>query len=98
MSNRQLTRTPLDQPSLIVFPALFANTVNLESMAGGLVVVFAAYFLLQPVHFRGEEFDRSAAIGAHHVVMTAAIVLVFVAGNAVVEGDFAGQSAFGKQL
>src|SRR6185437_4201011 len=85
----------LYQSSSVVFSAFFANTIDLEGMASGLVMMFAADFLLQAVHFRGEKLDGSAAIGAHHVVMTAAIVLVFVAGNPIVEGDFAGQSAFG---
>ena len=31
-------------------------------------------------------------------MMAAAVVLVLVAGNAVVEGDFAGQAAFGEEL
>ena len=35
---------------------------------------------------------------AHHVVMAAAVVLVLVAGNAIVEGDFTRQSALGQQL
>ena len=30
--------------------------------------------------------------------MAAAIVLVLVAGDAIVEGDFAGQAAFGQQF
>lgn len=98
MSNRKLTRTGLNHSSPVVFPAFFANTVDLEGMASGLVMVFAADFLLQAVHFRRKEFDGSAAVGADHVVMAAAVVLVFVASNPVVEGDFTGQSALGQQL
>ena len=37
-------------------------------------------------------------LGADHVVMAAAVVLVLVAGDAVVKGDFAGQAALGQQL
>ena len=46
----------------------------------------------------GKEFDRTAAIGADHVVMAAAVVLVLVACDAVVESDFAGQAALRQQL
>ncbi len=67
-------------------------------MAGGGVVVSAAYFLLQLIHFSGKEFDRAAALGANHVVMAAPVVLVLVTGNAVVEGYFAGEPGFGQQL
>lgn len=58
----------------------------------------AADFLFQLLHFAREEFDGSSAFGTDHVVMAAAVVLVFVAGDAVVEGDFAGQSALGEQF
>jgi hypothetical protein len=67
-------------------------------VAGGGVVVPAADFLLQLVHFARKKFHRTAALGADHVVMAAPVVLVLVAGDAVVEGDFAGQSALGQQF
>ena len=51
-------------------------------------------FLLQAADFGRKELHRAATLGADHVVVAAAVVLVFVAGNAIVEGDFAGQSAF----
>src|SRR5258708_40177344 len=67
-------------------------------MACRSVVVSATYFLLQLIHFARKEFHRTAAFGANHVVMAAAVVLVLVTGDAIVEGDFAGQSAFGQKL
>jgi len=67
-------------------------------MAGRAVVEFAAYFLLQTVDFRGEKLDRTAAPGADHVVVAAAVVLMLETGLAVVEFNFAGQTAFGEQL
>ena len=83
---------------MVLFAAVFADTVDLEGVAGGEVVVFAADFLLQLADLLGEKFDRTAAFGADHVVMAAAVVLVLVAGDAVVEGDFAGQAALRQQF
>jgi hypothetical protein len=78
--------------------ALLADSVDLEGVAGGGVVVTATDFLLDLADLLREKFDRTAAFGADHVVMAAAVVLVLVPRNAVVKGDFAGQSAFGQQL
>ncbi len=58
----------------------------------------AADFLLQQIDLAREKFHRTSALGAHHVVMAAAIVLVLVTGDAIVEGDFAGQSTLGQQF
>src|SRR5579862_3971816 len=78
--------------------AFFADAINLERVAGGEIVVFPANFLLELARFLGKELHRAAAVSANHVVMAAAIVLVLIAGNAVVKGNFAGQAAFGEQL
>lgn len=67
-------------------------------MARRQVVVFPADFLFQLFKFRGEEFHRRATFGADHVVVSAAVVLVLVAGDAVVEGDFGGEPALGEEL
>jgi hypothetical protein len=56
-------------------------------------MVFAADFLFELADFLGKEFDRTPTVGADHMVMAAAVVLVLVAGDAVVEGHFAGQAA-----
>ena len=61
-------------------------------------MIFAADFLLKLADFLGKEFDRTAAIGADHVVMAAAVVLMLVAGDAVVEGDLAGQTTLRQQF
>ena len=61
-------------------------------------MVLAPDFLLQAVNLRGEEFDRAAALGADHVMMAAAVVLVLVARDPVVKGNLTSQSAFGQQL
>src|SRR6476660_607283 len=60
--------------------------------------MFATNFMLDTLYFVGEEFHRAAAFGANHVMVIAAIVLMFVARNTVVEGHFAGQTALRKQL
>lgn len=78
--------------------AVFANAVNLEGMAGGQIVIFSPDFLLQMAHLRRKEFDRTATIRAHHVVMTTAVVLMLIAGDSVVKGYLAGQTAFRQQL
>jgi hypothetical protein len=57
-------------------------------------MIFAADLLLQLADFRRKELDRTAAIGANHVVMVATVVLMLVAGDAVMESNFAGQAAF----
>jgi hypothetical protein len=61
-------------------------------------MILAADVLLQLADFLGKKFDRTATVGANHVVMAAAVVLVFVACDAVVEGDFAGQAALCQQF
>jgi hypothetical protein len=61
-------------------------------------MVLASDLLLDFSDFLGEKFDRCAALGADHMVMTAAIVLVLITRNAVVESDFAGQPATGEEF
>lgn len=82
----------------MIAPTLLANTVNLKCVAGGFVVMFAADLLLQLAYFGRKEFHRTAAFCAHHVMVTAAIVLVLVTSNAVVKGDLTCQPAFGQQF
>src|SRR5439155_9710343 len=77
---------------------VFADTVDLESVATGFVVMLAPDLLLELVDFRREEFDRTAAIGADHMMMAAAAVLMFVAGDAVMKSHFAGESALSQQF
>src|SRR5277367_2993515 len=67
-------------------------------MSGGEVVVSAADFLLQLVDFMREKLNRTAALGAHHVVMAAPVVLMLEARDAVVKSDLAGQPALGQQF
>ena len=67
-------------------------------MAGGDVVVFASDLAFELAYFLREKFHGTAAVGADHVVMAAAIVLVFVSSDAVVKGDFAGESALGEEF
>jgi hypothetical protein len=61
-------------------------------------VVFAANFLLELTDFRRKEFHRTSTLGANHVVVAAAVVLMLVPGDAVVERYFAGQATLGQQL
>src|SRR5438270_10335923 len=88
----------LDNPPWRFLATLFAHTINLEGVAASLVVVFATDLLLQFIHFRREELNRAAAVGADHVVMAAAVVLVLITRDAVVKGHFAGESALGKKF
>lgn len=60
--------------------------------------MLAADLLFQAIDFRREEFHGSSARCADHVVMAAPIVLMLIASDAVVECDFAGQSALGEQF
>jgi hypothetical protein len=57
-------------------------------------MIFVADLLPQLADFRGKELNRTAAIGTYHVVMAATVVLMLESGDAVVEGNFAGQPAF----
>jgi hypothetical protein len=61
-------------------------------------VIAASDFLFEYPDFLRKKFYRAAALGADHVVMAAAVVLVLEARNPIVKGDFAGQSAFGEQF
>ena len=79
-----------DYLARLLHTAIFAHSVDLKGVASGSVVVLASDLLLQVVHFRREELHRAAALGTHHVMMAASVVLVLEAGNTVVEGDFAG--------
>jgi len=83
---------------VVLLAAVFADSINLKCVSGCEVAVLAADFLLELADFLGKELNGAAAIGADHVVVAAAVVLVLVAGDAVVEGDFAGQAAFRQQL
>ena len=83
---------------MVLLAAVFANSINLKGVASGGVVVFVSDFLFELADLLGKKFDGTAASSANHVVMAAAVVLVLVAGNAVVERDFTGQAAFGEQF
>jgi hypothetical protein len=83
---------------LALLAAILADAVDLKCMARSQVTVFSPNFLFQMAHFLGEKLHRTAALGANHVVMAAPVVLVLIAGDAVMECDFAGQSALGQQF
>ena len=87
-----------DSPSIALLSAFFANAINLKGVAGSLVAMPAPKFLFDLPYLFGEEFDGRAALRTHHVVMAAPVVLVFIARDAVVESDFAGQTAAGEKL
>lgn len=87
-----------DYLARLLLAAIFAHPVDLKGVAGGGVMVLASDLLLQVVHFGREKFYRTAALGTHHVMVAAPVVLVFEARNAIVKGDFAGQSALRQQL
>ena len=85
-------------PSCGFLAAVLADAIDLEGVSGRSVMVPAADFLFQLIDLVGKKFHRASALGAHHVVMAAPVVLMLVAGDAIVKGDFAGQSAFREQL
>jgi len=62
-------------------------------MTRSRIVVLATNLLFQSIDFRRKELDRTAACGAHHVMMAAAVVLVLVAGDSVVESHLAREAA-----
>ena len=84
--------------SIRLLSTFFANAVDLESVAGGDVTMFVSDLPLDHSDFLREEFDRGAALGTYHVVMTAAVVLVFITRDAVVKCNFTGQAATGQKL
>src|ERR1035437_9862001 len=86
------------QGALLLLLAPLAYTVDLESVARRQVLVLAANFLLNAFDIARKELHRAAAFGANHVMMVAAIVLLFITGHAVIESNFAGQPALGQQL
>jgi hypothetical protein len=88
----------LNDPPTTLLLAFVADAVDLEAVPRGEIVELLADLLLQLLQFRSEEFHRTTAFRADHVVMAAAVVLVLVARDAVVEGDFAGESAFGEKF
>jgi len=61
-------------------------------------MVPASDLLLELSHFLGEKLDRRSALSTHHVMMAAAIVLVFITGDAIMKGNFAGKPATGQKL
>jgi hypothetical protein len=61
-------------------------------------MMLAADLLFYLADFRREEFHRGATFGAHHVVMTAAVVLMLVTSDAIVESDLASESGAGQEL
>src|SRR6266496_977127 len=82
--------------AIALLSALFADTVNLKGVAGGHEAMLAADLVLELANFGREKFHRGATLGAHHVVMAAPVVLMLVAGDAVVKCNFAGQAATGQ--
>jgi len=83
---------------MILLATVFADPINLKRVSRSEVVILAADLLLEFADFLREKFHRTAALGADHVVMAATVVLMFVAGDAVVKGDFAGQATLGEKF
>jgi len=67
-------------------------------VARGIKVVFAPDLFFQLDYLGRKELHGSAAICADHVVMAAAVELVFIAGHAVRKWNCAGQAALCQQL
>src|SRR5262245_29386069 len=88
----------LDRFARTLLAAVFADAVDLEVMAGSVEAIFAADLFLQLAYLRREELHRGAAFGTDHVMMAAAVELVFVAGGAVRERNSARQPALGQKF
>ena len=80
---------------MILFAAIFADTVDLESVAGGEVVILLADLLFQLTNLLRKKFHRTAAFRANHVMVAAPVVLMFVASDAIMKGHFTGKTALG---
>ena len=78
--------------------ARLADTIHLKVVARGHVVVFASNLFLYLVDLRRIELHRAPALRANHMMMAATVVLMLVAGHAVLEGHLARQSALRQQL
>ena len=78
--------------------ALGTQAIDLKGVARGQEVMAAADLAFQSGHLGGKKLDGTAALGADHVMVAAAVVLVLIAGDAVVESDLAGESAISQQL
>lgn len=78
--------------------AIFADAVNLEVMARGVEMIFTANLFFQLVYFRREKLNRSVALRADHVMVIAAVELVFITRHAVREWDSASQSTLRQQF
>jgi hypothetical protein len=85
-----LLRTKALDSFAALFAAIFAHAVDLEVMARGVKMIFAADLFFQLVHLRREKLDRRIALRADHVVMVAAVELVLIARHAVRKRDSAG--------
>src|SRR5437764_14540089 len=88
----------LDDAAASLLATVLAHAVNLESMARGFIVMLAADLQFQSIHLRREELDGSSAISTDHMVMAATVVLMLVAGDSVVKGNFARQPTFRQEL
>ncbi len=78
--------------------AVGAESVDLEGVVSGKVVILPPDAPLQPVDLGREELDRSAAAGADHVMVAPAIVAMLEAGDAVGEIHFGGQTTLHQQF
>jgi len=85
-----------ESTAIASLPTFFANAVDLKGMSSGYKMMFAADLLFELSHFRREKFHRRPALSTHHVVMTAPVVLMFIAGDAIMKRDFACQPAVGQ--
>ena len=87
-----------DAAAISLLSALGADAVNLKGVAGCQVVVLAPNFLFHFSNLGRKKFHRCATLGANHMVMAPPIVLMFVAGDAVVKRHRAGQAAIRQEL
>lgn len=77
---------------------IFADSVDLKSVAGRCVLIPATDFIFDVPYFRRKKLNRTSALRAHHVMVTAAVILVFIAGDAVVKSNLTRQSTLRQQL
>jgi len=78
--------------------ATLAEAIDLEGVAGGRELMLAANVVLNVLDLGGKKLNGDATLGTNHMMVVAAIVLVLVARDAIVERHLAGQAAFRQKL
>jgi hypothetical protein len=82
----------------VLLSASVTDSINLKRVPSRQVAILLTDFPLKIFKAGRKEFDRTAALGAHHVVMASAVVLMLEAGDPIVKSDHAGKAAIGQEF